>query len=94
MGEMRGAEVLDFVSACSTGHDGSISTIHAPNPRVAMMRMVQMYQFNNVSMSDEEIRHILHEVIDVILQVEPTPHGRRLKYVHYKNAKVCPGDLM
>jgi len=92
MGEMRGAEILDFVSACSTGHDGSISTIHAPNPRVALMRMVQMYKFNNVSMSDDEIRHVLNEVIDIILQVEPTAQGRRLKYVHYKNAHLFQGN--
>lgn len=86
MGEIRGAEILDFVSACSTGHDGSITTIHAPNPKIALMRMVQLYKLNPVSMKDDEIKHILNEVIDIILQVEPTPNGRKLKYVHYKQA--------
>lgn len=88
MGEIRGPEILDFVSACSTGHDGSISTIHAKNPRVAFMRMVQLYKLNQVYMSDEEIRQVLNEVIDIILQVEPSPEGRFLSCVHYKNAGV------
>lgn len=86
MGELRGEEILDFVSAAQTGHEGCISTIHAPNPKVAFMRMVQMYKFNPVSMSDEEIGHLLNEAIDIVLQVEPTPTGRQLKYVYYKHA--------
>ncbi len=87
MGEIRGREILDFVSACSTGHEGSITSIHASNPRVAFMRMIQMYKLNNVpSMRDEEIDAVLNEVIDIILQVKRTPHGRKLVYVYYKNA--------
>lgn len=87
MGEIRGREILDFVSACSTGHEGSITSIHASNPRVAFMRMIQMYKLNNVpSMHDEEIEAVLNEVIDIILQVKKTPNGRKLVYVYYKNA--------
>ncbi|MBA2648298.1 MAG: P-type DNA transfer ATPase VirB11 [Legionella sp.] len=87
MGEIRGREIMDFISACSTGHEGSITSIHASNPRVAFMRMIQMYKLNNVpSMRDEEIQAILNEVIDIILQVKKTPQGRKLVYVYYKNA--------
>lgn len=87
MGEIRGREILDFISACSTGHEGSITSIHASNPRVAFMRMIQMYKLNNVpSMRDEEIEAVLNEVIDIVLQVKKTPHGRKLVYVYYKNA--------
>ncbi|MBU1927083.1 MAG: P-type DNA transfer ATPase VirB11, partial [Gammaproteobacteria bacterium] len=64
-GEIRGKEILDFVSACSTGHEGSMTTIHANNPRIAFMRMCQMYKLNNVpSMTDEDIMRALHAVID------------------------------
>ena len=43
MGEVRGREIMDLISSASTGHEGMLTTIHAPNPRVAFMRMIQMY---------------------------------------------------
>lgn len=89
MGEIRGAEILDFISACSTGHEGSITSIHANNPRVAFMRMTQMYKLNNVpSMRDEDILKELHEVIDIIIQVKKTPAGRHVDSLYYKHANV------
>lgn len=88
MGEIRGAEILDFISACSTGHEGSITSIHASNPRTAFMRMTQLYKLNNVpSMRDEDIERELHEVIDIIIQVTRTPEGREGVYCYYKQAK-------
>lgn len=85
MGEVRGREILDLVSACSTGHEGSITTIHAPNPRVAFMRMTQMYKLNNVpSMRDEDIHRELHEVIDIVVQLKKMAHGRQMTSVYYK----------
>lgn len=87
MGEVRGREILDLVSSCSTGHAGSITTIHAPNPRIAFMRMTQMYKLNNVpSMRDEDIRRELHEVIDIIIQITRRNGERQVSYVYYKNA--------
>lgn len=85
MGETRGREVLDLISACSTGHAGSITTIHAPNPRVAFMRMTQMYKLNNVpSMRDEDIHRELHEVIDIVVQLKKMANGRQMTDVYYK----------
>jgi type IV secretion system protein VirB11 len=87
MGEIRGAEILDFISACSTGHEGSITSIHANNPRIAFMRMTQLYKLNNVpSMRDEDILRELHEVIDIIIQVAKTPNGRQADSFYYKHA--------
>ena len=87
MGEIRGREIMDFVMACSTGHEGSITSIHANNPRIAMQRMVQMYKLNNVpSMRDEDIRRELDSVIDIILQVGKTPQGRVALSCYYKGA--------
>lgn len=89
MGEIRGPEILDFVSACSTGHEGSITSIHASNPRTAFMRMTQLYKQNNLpSMRDKDIERELHEVIDVIIQVTRTPSGREAVYCYYKHANV------
>lgn len=87
MGEVRGREIMDLISSASTGHEGMLTTIHAPNPRVAFMRMIQMYKLNNVpSMRDEEIRAILNEVIDVIIQVKKMPEGRQVHSVYFKGA--------
>ena len=73
MGEIRGKEILDFISACSTGHEGSISTIHANSPKIALMRMTQLYKLNNVpSMTEADIMRELMQVIDVIIQVNKT----------------------
>ena len=87
MGEIRGCELFDFVSACSTGHSGALATIHANNPKVAFMRMVQLYKMNPIgNMQDEEIYQILHEVIDGIVQLEKTDAGRGIVDVYYKDA--------
>lgn len=88
MGEIRGAEIMDFISSCSTGHEGSITSIHANNPKVAFMRMVQMYKLNNVpSMRDEDILKEISETMDIIAQVAKTRAGRKLTYCYYKDAK-------
>lgn len=85
MGEIRGSEIFDFVSACSTGHRGALATIHASSPKVAFMRMAQLYKLNNVSgMNESDIYNVLHEVIDIILQLEKTSDGRRMTTVYYK----------
>lgn len=89
MGEIRGREILDFVSACSTGHEGSMTTIHANNPRIAFMRMTQMYKLNNVpSMRDEDIMRELKEVIDIVIQLNKTKQGRVASHIYYKHADV------
>jgi type IV secretion system protein VirB11 len=84
MGEIRGAEIMDFVSACSTGHPGSLTTIHANNPKQAFDRMTQLYKLNNVpSMTDKEIQKQLRSVIDIIVQLEKTPQGRRATSIYF-----------
>ena len=91
MGEIRGKEILDFLGACSTGHEGSITSIHANNPRVAFMRMTQMYKQNNVpSMSDADIVRELHEVVDVIVQIAKTDKGRQVQSMYYKHGGLTP----
>lgn len=86
MGEIRGPEILDFISACSTGHDGSIATLHANNPRMAISRMISLYKQNNVpAMRDDEIRDEILSVVDVIIQLTKHPeHGRIAKQIWYK----------
>ena len=89
VGEIRGAEILDFLGAASTGHEGSITSVHANNPSIAMMRMTQMYKLNNVpSMSDADIYRELNEVIDIIIQVKKTDAGRAVHSIHYKHGAI------
>lgn len=89
-GEIRGKEILDFLAASSTGHEGSMTSIHANNPAIAFMRMTQMYKLNNVpSMTDDDIMRELKAVIDVIIQIGKTAFGRRVQGVYYKY-----GDLI
>ncbi len=84
-GEIRGKEILDFLAASSTGHEGSMTSIHANNPTIAFMRMTQMYKLNNVpSMTDEDILRELKAVIDVIVQITKSPKGRHVQSVYYK----------
>ena len=71
----------------STGHSGALATIHANNPKSAFMRMAQLYKFNNVpGMKEDDIYQILHEVIDIVVQLQKTDTGRKLVGVYYKHA--------
>lgn len=91
MGEIRGGEIMDFVNACSTGHEGSITSIHANNPTIALMRMVQLYKLNNVpSMTNDDILQELKQVIDIIVQINKTPHGRAATAIYYRYQHLAP----
>lgn len=88
-GEIRGCEILDFLAASSTGHEGSMTSIHANNPAIAFMRMTQMYKLNNVpSMTDDDILRELKTVIDVVVQINKTSEGRRVDGIYYKYSNI------
>lgn len=94
IGEVRGKEIIDFVAASATGHEGSMTSIHANNPNIAFMRMRQMYKLNNVpSMSDADIMNELQTVVDVIIQLNKTPAGRICSSIHYKYGYLPLSDL-
>lgn len=85
MGEIRGKEILDFVGACSIGHEGSLTTIHANNPTIAFMRMTQLYKQNNVpSMTDVNILRELKSAVDVIIQLKKEDGRRSVSEVYYR----------
>jgi len=84
-GEIRGREILDFIAACSTGHDGSMTSIHASSPKLALMRMTQMYKLNNLPfMTDEAIMMELNQVVDIIVQLAKGDSGRYVQSVYFK----------
>lgn len=88
LGEIRGKEILDFLGAASTGHEGSMTSIHADSTQRAFMRMKQLYKLNNVpSMRDENILEEIHDVVDVIVQLKKGACGRYISDIYYKGEK-------
>ncbi len=82
VGEIRGAEILDFLSAAATGHEGCMTTMHAGSPQLALLRMKQLYKLNHVpSMTDQDILDEIYHVVDLIIQVNRLPQGRLITEV-------------
>ncbi|MEO1613486.1 MAG: CpaF family protein, partial [Pseudomonadota bacterium] len=77
VGEVRGGEVLDMLQAMNTGHDGSMTTIHANNPRDAVGRIENMVSMSGVDMPMKAIRGQIASALDVIVQVSRLSDGTR-----------------
>jgi pilus assembly protein CpaF len=77
IGEVRGGEAFDMLQAMNTGHEGSMSTIHANNPRDALSRLEQMVGMAGMPMSQMSIRSQIASAIQVILQLSRMRDGTR-----------------
>ena len=77
VGEVRGAEALDMLQAMNTGHDGSMTTIHANTPRDALSRLEQMIMMTGVQFPLHSMRAQLASAINVVLQLERMADGKR-----------------
>jgi pilus assembly protein CpaF len=77
VGETRGGEAIDMLQAMNTGHDGSLSTIHANRPPEALMRLENMVGLATPNLSPIAIRHQIASAIDVIIQVCRMRDGSR-----------------
>jgi pilus assembly protein CpaF len=77
LGEVRGGEVLDMLQAMNTGHDGSMSTIHANNPREALMRLENMVAMSGVNLAPRAVRHQMASAIDLVVQISRMRDGIR-----------------
>ncbi len=78
VGECRGAEALDMLQAMNTGHEGSMTTVHANNPREALSRLETMVLMAGFELPVRAIREQVNAAIDIILQLERMPDGRRM----------------
>ncbi|HET6892833.1 MAG TPA: CpaF family protein, partial [Pyrinomonadaceae bacterium] len=79
IGEVRGGEAIDMLQAMNTGHDGSLTTIHANTPRDALARMETMIQMTGMRLSDRAMRQQIASAIDLVVQVaRHSDGGRRL----------------
>jgi pilus assembly protein CpaF len=77
VGEVRGEEALDMLQAMNTGHDGSLTTIHANSPRDALSRLDTMVAMANLNIPDTAIRRQIASAIDVVVQVTRLSDGKR-----------------
>src|SRR5262249_45225053 len=77
VGEVRGPEAFDMLQAMNTGHDGSISTVHANTSRDALTRIENMVQMGQVNLPSRAIRSQIVAALDIIVQVERMRDGQR-----------------
>lgn len=77
IGEVRGAEALDMLAAMNTGHDGSITTIHANTPRDALSRIENMVSMSGATFPIKALRQQIASAIDVVIQLERQEDGKR-----------------
>jgi pilus assembly protein CpaF len=77
VGEVRGEEAVDMLQAMNTGHDGSLTTIHANSPRDALYRLDTMVAMANLNLPDKAIRHQVASAINLVIQVSRMSDGSR-----------------
>jgi len=78
VGEVRGAEALDMLQAMNTGHDGSLSTVHANSPRDAVRRLETMVLFGGIDLPLRAIREQIASAVDLVVQLTRMSDGRRV----------------
>lgn len=93
IGEVRGAEAFDMLQAMNTGHDGSMSTIHANTTRDALTRIENMVQMGSFGLPTKAIRTQIAGAIDLIVQVERQRDGRR-RVVQVSDIGGIEGDII
>src|SRR5690606_18822327 len=77
VGECRGGEALDMLQAMNTGHEGSLTTLHANSPRDALQRLEMLVLMAGVDLPERAIREMIASAIDVVIQITRLPDGSR-----------------
>ena len=77
LGEVRGEEAFDMLQAMNTGHEGSMATIHANNPREAITRLEQMVAMGGMNLSNEAVRGQIASAVGMVVQVMRMSDGQR-----------------
>src|ERR671920_1323023 len=80
VGEVRGGEALDMLQAMNTGHDGSLTTVHANSPRDVLSRMETMAMMSDVDLPAAHIRNQVASAIDLIVHLARLRDGRRVVF--------------
>jgi pilus assembly protein CpaF len=77
VGEVRGSEALDMLQAMNTGHDGSLTTIHANSPRDALTRIENMVAMTGLNLPPNTVRAQIASAINCVIQIERMEDGKR-----------------
>jgi pilus assembly protein CpaF len=93
MGECRGAEAIDMLQAMNTGHDGSITTLHANTPRDALSRLETMISMANLDLPERAMRQQIASAINVVIQVSRMSDGTR-KIMQLSEIVGMEGDII
>ncbi|MEJ2436363.1 MAG: ATPase, T2SS/T4P/T4SS family, partial [Pseudolabrys sp.] len=93
VGEVRGPEAFDLLQAMNTGHDGSMGTLHANNPRETLSRLESMITMGGFQLPSRTIREMLVASIDVIIQAARLRDGTR-KITHITEVMGMEGDVI
>jgi pilus assembly protein CpaF len=93
IGECRGEEALDMLQAMNTGHDGSMSTIHANNPREALTRLENMISMGAVNLPSKAMRTQIASAVHLICQVNRMRDGTR-RVTHIVEVVGMEGDVI
>jgi pilus assembly protein CpaF len=93
LGEVRGGEALDMLQAMNTGHDGSLTTIHANTPRDALGRIENMVSMTGINFPTKALRSQIASAIDIVIQVERMEDGRR-RVVSLQEINGMEGDII
>jgi pilus assembly protein CpaF len=93
VGEVRGPEAFDLLQAMNTGHDGSMSTLHANSPREAMRRLEGMILMAGFNLPSRAIRQMIVGAVDIIIQVSRMRDGRR-RVTHITEVIGMEGDII
>jgi pilus assembly protein CpaF len=93
VGEVRGPEAFDLLQAMNTGHDGSMGTLHANNPREALSRLESMITMGGFSLPSRTIREMICAAVDVVVQVARLRDGSR-RVTHITEVVGMEGEVI
>jgi len=77
VGEVRGEEAFDMLQAMNTGHEGSLTTVHANSPRDALARLENMFSMANLNLPERAMRHQIASAIHAVVQIARLSDGTR-----------------
>lgn len=85
LGELRGAEAFSFLRAVNTGHPGSMTSLHADSPRLALQQLALMVMQADTGLTRSEVIEYVESLVDVIVQLRREPNGRRgVSEIYYR----------
>ncbi|HTZ57197.1 MAG TPA: CpaF family protein [Acidobacteriaceae bacterium] len=93
VGEVRGEEAFDMLQAMNTGHEGSLTTVHANSPRDALARLENMFSMANLNLPERAMRHQIASAIHAVVQIARMSDGTR-KVISISEVTGMEGDMI